>query len=66
MSDQKSTYKCKSCGERFKVYMNSEKPKVNPFCPQCGTSDRRTLVPAYEYGSWGGPMAPELPKTYFG
>jgi len=66
MSERKTTYKCKSCGERFKLSMYLEAPKVIPVCPQCGTSNGQTVVPAYQYGSWGGPMAPELPKAYFG
>lgn len=66
MGETKCTYKCGKCGQRFKISINSGKVNLNPCCPQCGTSGERTIVPAYQYGSWGGPMAPELPKAYFG
>ena len=66
MSESKCTYKCGNCGERFKVSVNSEKPGKTHKCPVCGIDDRKTVVPAYQYGTWGGPMAPELQKFGFG
>lgn len=39
------------------IRRNGRKP---PICPVCEIEDSKTVVPACKYGTWGGPMAPEL------